>query len=147
MVFDNVYDSKVFLVSVNSEGNEILYADNEETLLLNSLRAESIELGKDINLVVGNTRLLTPVASPTGAYAECVYTSSDLAVAMVGEDGLVTALGEGTATIMAVTADGMASDTLTVTVEAGENIEDATVEYYLDSEVLALELGEKVELS
>lgn len=147
IVFENAYDSKVFYVSANSEANEILYTDNEETLLLHPARAESMELGEDITLTQGATKQLTPVIAPTGAYAECIYTSSDLTVAMVGEDGSITALGEGSATIMAVTADGMASDTITVTVEAGVNAEEATVEYSLDSQTLTLELGEEADLS
>ena len=54
-----------------------------------------------------DTFQLTANANPSDAYnREIVWSSSDETVAVVTEDGLVTAIGKGTATVTATAADG-----------------------------------------
>ena len=72
---------------------------------------------KTLNLEVGQTRTLTATVTPDNATDKTVtWTSSDKNVATVDKDnGTVTAVGEGTATITATAANGK-KDTCKVTV-------------------------------
>ena len=79
----------------------------------------SISLNKSsLSLEALDTYQLTATANPTTAYDKTVkWTSSDTSVATVSEDGLVTAVGKGTATITATaTAVEGVSKSCTVTV-------------------------------
>lgn len=73
---------------------------------------------KTLNLEVGQTRTLTATVTPDNATDKTVtWTSSDKNVATVDKDnGTVTAVGEGTATITATAANGK-KDTCKVTVK------------------------------
>lgn len=65
---------------------------------------------------VSDTETLTATVAPTDATVQTVtWSSSDDNVATV-EDGLVTAIGAGTATITVTTVDGGFTDTCEVTV-------------------------------
>lgn len=65
----------------------------------------------------GETLSLSAAVLPAEASEKrVVYTSSDESVARVDENGLVTAVGKGTAEIRAATADGFAADGCAVTV-------------------------------
>lgn len=69
------------------------------------------------NLEVGKTVQLTAVVEPADASNKSVTWSTDEeTVATVSETGLVTAVGEGTATITVTTEDGEFTDSITVTV-------------------------------
>ena len=71
------------------------------------------------DLTLGGSITLTPTVAPENATNQNVtWTSSDEEVATVTEDGTVTAVGPGTATITCTTEDGekTASCTVTVTV-------------------------------
>lgn len=63
---------------------------------------------------MGATRQLNVTVEPDGIEAEVTYLSSDDAVATVDENGLVTAIGEGTTTITVQVDDAI--DTATVNV-------------------------------
>ena len=69
------------------------------------------------SIAVGSTQQLNATVAPSNATNQAVtYTSSDEAVATVNSSGLVTAVGEGAATITATTADGSFTATSTITV-------------------------------
>lgn len=72
------------------------------------------------SLVVGGTTQITATVAPETATNKNVkFVSSDTSVALVASDGTATAVGEGTAVIVAQTVDGgyTASATVTVTTE------------------------------
>ena len=82
-----------------------------------------VELDDDaIELSVGGTSTLTATVLPNNATNKNVtWTSSDGSVATV-EDGVVTAVGAGNATITVTTVDGGFTDTCDVTVTAPTSI-------------------------
>ena len=91
-------------------------------------------------LVVNETIQLTPTFEPADATNQNVtWSSSDPAVATVDANGLVTAVGEGTATITVTTEDGgfTATSAITVTAEpisvAGVNLNLTTTSLVVDS--------------
>lgn len=68
-------------------------------------------------LAADETVQLVPTVLPANATNKAVtYASSDDAVASVDDDGLVTALATGTATITVTTEDGSFTDTCSITV-------------------------------
>ena len=77
---------------------------------------------KTLELTVGEgTAQLVATIAPEGATdTRLVWLSSDEKVATVDENGVVTPVGEGNATITVVTVDGNFSDTCTVTVNAAD---------------------------
>jgi len=76
---------------------------------------------KTNNLEVGATRQLNVTIEPSNAdNQEVTFVSNDEAVATVGNDGLVTAVAEGTATIRVTTDDGGHTDTATINVNTPE---------------------------
>lgn len=84
------------------------------------IKVDSVTVSpKSNNLEVGKTRQLNVTIEPSNATnQDTSYTSSDDGIATVNNDGLVTAIGEGEATIT-VMADGK-SDTATVNVTEPE---------------------------
>ena len=80
-----------------------------------------VELGDtSINLTEGNTQTLVAVVKPADATNQNVtWSSSDPNVATV-ENGVVTAVAPGQATITVTTEDGNKTDTCVVTVSAEE---------------------------
>ena len=85
---------------------------------------ESVSLDKtELSLEVGATETLTATVHPDNATKkDVIWTSSDPAVATVDEEGKVTAVAEGTATITAI-SDGLYTATCTVTVKASSEPE------------------------
>ena len=79
-----------------------------------------------LNLEVGATGTLTATVLPSTAANKAVTWSSDNETVATVANGVVTAVGAGTATITVTTVDGGKSDTCTVTVTAAE-----TYTYYL----------------
>jgi len=72
---------------------------------------------KSITMQSGDNVQLTATISPTNATDKNVsWSSSDETVATVSDAGLVTAVGEGTATITVTTEDGELTETCDVTV-------------------------------
>ncbi|MDD9149259.1 Ig-like domain-containing protein [Sporolactobacillus sp. CQH2019] len=70
-----------------------------------------------VNMAVGTIQQLAATVSPANATNRNVtYLSSDPAIATVSDNGLVTAVAAGSATITAKTADGNFTDTCAVTV-------------------------------
>lgn len=66
--------------------------------------------------VSGTEALTATVAPATATNQNVTWTSSDTAVATVDDDGVVTGVSAGTATITATTVDGGFTDTCSVTV-------------------------------
>ena len=97
-------------------------------ITVNAVAVTGITLDKEaIQLKVGKTTKLTATVEPDNATDKTVVWSSDgETVATVSEDGTVTAVAEGTATITAGTPDGAQTATCTVTVIAAT----AATEYY-----------------
>ncbi len=84
----------------------------KEPIVVTSVSLDKTELA----LLVGETELLTATVLPEKANNKNVtWTTSDAAVATV-ENGLVTAIGNGEATITVTTVDGGFVDSCTVTV-------------------------------
>ena len=79
-----------------------------------------VELDKNaISLTVGENETLTATVSPDNATDKAVsWSSNDANIATVDQDGQVTAVAPGGATITATTADGNFTDTCAVTVSA-----------------------------
>lgn len=84
-----------------------------------------------VSLTAGSTQAMTAVINPTTATNKNVtWTTSNGAVATIDNNGTLTAVGEGTATITVVTADGNKTATSTVTVKPLQNfieLDDATI--------------------
>lgn len=70
-----------------------------------------------VNITRGGTQQLTTTVTPNNATNKAVtYASSNAAIATVSSSGMVTAVGNGTATITVTTADGFKTATATITV-------------------------------
>lgn len=97
-------------------------------IIVNAVAVTGITLDKEtVQLKVGKTTKLTATVEPDNATDKTVvWSSGDETVATVSEDGTVTAVAEGTATITAGTPDGAQTATCTVTVVAAT----AATEYY-----------------
>lgn len=78
---------------------------------------KSIELNKTtLSLAVGDTETLTTTISPTTAITNQVWLSSNSNVATVDSNGLVSAIGKGTATITVITDNSYKTSICTITV-------------------------------
>ena len=72
---------------------------------------------KTLELEIGNTQTLTVKIKPSTASSGIIWTTSDETVVTVGEDGLVTAVGVGKASVTATSAEnGKKSATCKITV-------------------------------
>lgn len=71
-----------------------------------SVKLESLSLNHtDIEFAVGNSVKLEAIPEPSNASAEVIWTSSDTSVVTVAEDGTLTAVAAGQATITATSKD------------------------------------------
>ena len=103
-----------------------------------------VELNKEILAIeIGETVTLKATVNPSNATNKNVtWTSSDTSVATV-ENGVVTAIGEGSATITVTTEDGGKTATCEVAVNKAEvSVTSVT----LDKSASTLEIGETVTL-
>ena len=84
-----------------------------------------------LSMKVGATETLTPMFTPTEPSEKTVtWASSDKTVATVDQNGKVTAVGVGTATITVLTKDGGYTDTCTVTVSNPSSSSGSHTTYY-----------------
>lgn len=106
-----------------------------------SVSVTGVSLDKtEIVLVEGSNQTLTATVEPTNATNKGVTWSSDHeAVATVDQNGTVTAVKAGTATIMVTTADGSKTATCTVNVRVHIGVPVQSVG--LNKTELALEVG------
>lgn len=115
-----VGDDNISKLGVDSDDNlALLYVtggSNKYAVLFvtETIAATEISIPETKDLEVGKSTTLTVTYTPTGAEADITWTSSDNSVATVDENGKVTAVKCGTATITAKA--GSLSDTCTVTV-------------------------------
>ncbi len=115
-----VGDDNIAKLGVDSDDNlALLYVtggNNKYAVLFvtETVAATEISIPETKDLEVGKSANLTVTYTPTGAEADITWSSSDESVATVDQDGKVTAVKCGTATITAKA--GNLSDTCTVTV-------------------------------
>lgn len=130
LTFNCTVDTAAGLGSKNVTIKEVVVGNSEDveidntvspavvTVEAKTIKVTSVAVSpKTLNLEVGQTRTLTATVTPDNATDKTVtWTSSDKNVATVDKDnGTVTAVGEGTATITATAANGK-KDTCKVTV-------------------------------
>ncbi|MDO4197131.1 MAG: Ig-like domain-containing protein, partial [Prevotellaceae bacterium] len=103
------------LVTAKSNGNATITAKTSDGTNLSATcevivrtLATSIVLSEtNVKISCGETLQLTATVSPaTASNSAIAWTSSNTAIASVDESGLITAVGEGSATITAKTSDG-----------------------------------------
>ncbi|MBR1635562.1 MAG: Ig-like domain-containing protein [Lachnospiraceae bacterium] len=91
----------------------------EVTVTDEPILATSIVLDKTtLTMAKDKIRTLTATVSPTNITEEVVWSSNDESIALVDENGVVTAKAVGTATIIATTEESNLKATCEVTVEA-----------------------------
>ncbi|MDE7291966.1 MAG: leucine-rich repeat protein [Treponemataceae bacterium] len=107
------------------------------------IAVESVMLSETtLTLAPGATRKLTATVKPENADDKTViWSSSDMAVATVGNDGTVTAVKEGSATITAKAGDKQAKCVVTVNSQAVVETNVAVDNVTLDTTTLTLALG------
>ena len=103
----------------DSNGQKVEIGENGQ-LTPAEINVTGVELDKTtLSLVEGTTGSLTATVAPENATDTTVTWASDNpSVATVDQNGVVTAVSEGTATITVTTADGGFSDNCAVTVTA-----------------------------
>ena len=121
---------------------DMVFTYSASTQAITTPAVESVSLDKtEAEVTVGGTVSLTATLNPSNATNKMVYwTSSDEEVATV-ENGVVTALKAGTATITATSADGEKTATCTITVK------EAASGVTLDKTTLSLEVGQEGQLT
>ena len=99
-----------------------------------------------ITLTIGEERMLSVAVIPEGAYKkeELVWKSERESVAMVNQEGVVSAVGEGRTNITVSTPDGKYSDACMVKVDAEEI---AVTSITLDKDVLHMLAGTTYKLT
>ena len=105
-------------ITVTAQGDSTKSASCTVTVTAAAVPVTGVTLNKtSTSLYVGNTETLTATVAPDNATnKDVIWTSSDSAVATVDQNGVVTAVDRGTATITVTTADGNYTATCTVTV-------------------------------
>lgn len=93
------------------------------TVTVQAIAVTGVSLNKStVSIKVGNTETLTATVAPANATNKNVtWSSSNTAIATVN-NGVVTAVAEGEATITVTTADGKQNATCTVKVTAGDPV-------------------------
>jgi len=115
------------IITVSFAGNENYTAAENKTITVNvALNDASVSVENDtLNLKVDETYAINATIKPDTIMLKIKYTSSNESVATVDKNGIVTAVGEGTAIITLEVGDNViyAKNSTTVTV----NVKDNTV--------------------
>ena len=115
------------IITVSFAGNENYTAAENKTITVNvALNDASVSVENDtLNLKVDETYAINATIKPDTILLKIKYTSSNESVATVDKNGIVTAVGEGTAIITLEVGDNeiYAKNSTTVTV----NVKDNTV--------------------
>ncbi|MDE7281349.1 MAG: Ig-like domain-containing protein, partial [Ruminiclostridium sp.] len=137
----NITALKVGEATITARANETVSATCKVTVIAKTVAVETITLDKTTaKLNKGDTLELTATVKPDDATDKTVtWTSSDEKVASVDENGKVTAVGAGKATITATAGTKSAYCEITVTVPV--------TGITLDKPELSLEKGESAELT
>ena len=107
----DTYTFTVTATNVNGSDSE------EYTLTIKAVSVTDVSLDKDtLSLYTGDTASLTATVAPVTATDKSVTWESNNANVATVENGTVTAVGAGNATITVTTQDGGKTDTCTVTV-------------------------------
>lgn len=127
--FMRLDDGSFFISPISTDDcNLVLCEDEEGRLSLSAFLGEanqcwimeklpviSIKMNRDtLSLTVGRSSILTAITYPTVPDEAIVYTSSDESVAVVNDQGLVTAVENGTTVITATAGSISAECTVTV---------------------------------
>jgi len=98
--------------------NASAYGVSATSTVLVSTRVQSVTLNaRNVSLAIGGTFQAVPTISPaTASNDDVIWSSSSSGVATVDADGLITAVGNGSATIRVTSVDGSKFATLTVSV-------------------------------
>ena len=113
------------IITVSFAGNDKYAAAENKTITVNvSLDDASVTVDNDtLDLMVGETYTINATKYPDTILLDITYTSSDDSVATVDKNGVVTAVGEGTAIITVEVGDDeiYAKNSTTVTVNVKDN--------------------------
>ena len=144
--FKSAFDGKYIYFSCDTDTQESRYDNNSGNLVVFPRAVTGIELTEEtLSLSVKSRGNLHAHVTPADAFEqEICYVSDNTMVAVADDKGVVTAVGAGTATITAITADGGFAKSCEVTVteaEAGETV------YGLDQHALSLEKGKTSQLA
>lgn len=101
--------NRIVVASSDAAGNTTAELSKVVTYVV---KVTSVGLPASATVKIGGTKLLSAVVSPANATNKSVaWSTSDPGVALIDENGLVTGVAEGTATITA-TADGKSASTV-----------------------------------
>ena len=142
----SAYDYKRFTVSAFTTATEWLLADNADSALLAPLSVESIAADEEsLTLETGTTHKLAYAVSPAGAATTVSFMSSDTSIATVSNEGVITPLKAGTATITILAVESGQLDVVTVTVEGDSVIGVNSIS--VSPESVTLQVGESTILT
>jgi len=109
----------IFYITVTAEnGDRQIYTVTVNRAAPPVIDVTGVSLDKSsLEMKTGNTEQLTATVLPSDAtYPDVTWSSSDTSVVVVSATGLVTAKGEGTATVKVTTDDGGFTATCSITV-------------------------------
>lgn len=105
----------------------------------------TLDLSKsNINLVIGVQEKIIPTLTPTNAYTTYTWTTDNSKIATVSSTGVITGRGVGTATITAITDNGL-SKSVSVTVSAEPT--SITINEAKNNNYVGLRIGETQQLT
>ncbi len=144
--FTSASDGKYVYFSCNTDTPDKRYDNNSGNLVVFPKTVTGIELAEEVMSLQVKTRgNLHAAVIPLDAFEQEVYYISDnTMVAAVDENGVVTAVGIGTATVTAITADGGFAKSCVVTVTESQDNEKF---YSLNRNSLSLEKGKTEQLA
>ena len=110
----------VITLSASDEVKAEIVVEVESAVV--NVTSVSIITGTNLNLNIGDTSTIVPNVLPENATDKSVsYSSSDSNIAMVDNNGVVTAISAGTAVITVTTNEGLKTATVTVTVNGNSS--------------------------
>ena len=133
-------------ISINAEnnGNPILPDDEDSDKPVTGIEISP----NNVTLKIDETQQLNAEVNPTTATNKNYsWASSNENIATVDENGIVTAISEGTATITATTEDGSHTDTSTIRVLAPDTPIIDVTNIEISSELPSLEVNDTAQLS
>lgn len=116
--FTASFHRMLFGLETVTDTEEALVANNSAELCLYPAAVTGVDLNKtELTLLKGSTFTLFADVKPASAVNKTVeWLTDDTAVATVDKNGLVTAVGTGTATVTAITVDGEYTASCVITV-------------------------------